>query len=338
MSDSIHLLNASSVAWFDAAVSILWQSTLLILVVALILHFCGAIPPAIRCWAWRLLALKLLVMPFWATGVPVLSPTATQPVAPALSSDALAAAMNSPVPEPLGDFWAASAADSESRAAMPGQVTEPTVPIAWQSLVAVAYAAIVGLQLGRFVWQRFQLRKMLRTTDLAPNHIANLVNDCGQELGLRRPPETRVTAAETSPFVCCIFHPLLVLPKSLTSDAESPHLRPIVLHELAHIRRRDLAWRLMLEITRIVWWFHPLAHWVAYRESLERELACDQLAMLHANFTAADYARTLIDAASRMAFPSVLRAAATARFDGGQPLSAPAAKTSAHHFLRSLES
>lgn len=337
MSDTIRLLNSVSAAWFDAAVAVLWQSTVLIFLVALVLHLCKRLPPAIHCWAWRLVALKLLVMPFWAIGVPVLTPAAVPPAASTPAIDTRSASTGQPTASPTDGFPASKAADFEPRATPPRQETNPPLPIAWQSMVAVAYAMIVGLQLGRLVWQRRQLGQLLRTTEPAPNGLAQLVADCSTELGLRRPPDTRTTAAEISPFVCRIFRPLLVLPASL-AEAAGLQLRPIVLHELAHIRRRDLAWRLVMEFTRILWWFHPLAHWVAYRESLERELACDQLAMLHANFNAADYARTLIDAASRMAFPSVLRAAAAAHFDGGRPLSTAATQNSVNHFLRSLES
>ena len=69
---------------------------------------------------------------------------------------------------------------------------------------------------------------------------------------------------------------------------------------------------------RMVYWFHLVAHWVAFRESLERELACDELAMSHSGATAGDYAQTLVAAATRLAQPAVLRAAAAAHLDGGR--------------------
>lgn len=336
MSAAIRLLNSVSHTLVDTAISVLWQSTLLILLVALVLHFCRRLPPAVRCWAWRLVALKLLLMPFWVTGVPVLTPRATLPVAPSQADTATdSVATKSPMESP-SQPQTDDAADFLAPTRKHTAAVEPRVPMTWQSIVIAVYAGVVSLQLIRLIWQWQQLGRMLRKTLPAPTDITNLVAKSSAELGLRRLPEVRLASDEISPFVCRNFRPLLVLPASLTAS-DQPQLRPIVLHELAHIRRRDLGWRLAMEITRILWWFHPLAHWVAYRESLERELACDQLAMLHARFSAADYARTLVDAAGRMAFPSVLRAAVAANFDGGEPLSTSTAKSSAQPFLRSLE-
>jgi beta-lactamase regulating signal transducer with metallopeptidase domain len=106
-----------------------------------------------------------------------------------------------------------------------------------------------------------------------------------------------------------------VVPKSFVLLNDAPQLRQIVLHELAHLRRRDLAWCWITFVMRTVYWFHPAAHWVAFRESLERELACDELAMAYSGSTAVEYAQMLVSAASRAAMPAVLKAAT--HLDGG---------------------
>lgn len=66
--------------------------------------------------------------------------------------------------------------------------------------------------------------------------------------------------------------------------------------------------------------FHPAVHYVAYRARLERELACDQAAMVLTGQGADGYASTLIEVVSRSSAPPALRAAmATARLDGDGP-------------------
>jgi beta-lactamase regulating signal transducer with metallopeptidase domain len=109
----------------------------------------------------------------------------------------------------------------------------------------------------------------------------------------------------------------LVLPKSLVLSGDTSQKRQIVLHELAHLERADLVWCWLTHVMQTVYWFHPVAHWVAFREALERELACDELAMAHSGATAADYAQTLVHAASRVAQSTMFRAVAAAHFDGG---------------------
>jgi beta-lactamase regulating signal transducer with metallopeptidase domain len=38
--------------------------------------------------------------------------------------------------------------------------------------------------------------------------------------------------------------------------------RQVILHELAHVKRRDLLWGWTAEVARTVYFFHPLVWWV----------------------------------------------------------------------------
>src|SRR5581483_11936553 len=93
--------------------------------------------------------------------------------------------------------------------------------------------------------------------------------------------------------------PALVLPRATAAALTPEQLRLVLLHELAHVRRRDLLWGWLPEVARVVWWFHPVAWWVAARVRLERELACDQAALAHGGGSAADYAETLVRVVSQ---------------------------------------
>jgi beta-lactamase regulating signal transducer with metallopeptidase domain len=66
----------------------------------------------------------------------------------------------------------------------------------------------------------------------------------------------------------------------------------------------------------MLYWFHPVVHWMAYRASVERELACDQIAILHSGATPASYARTLISAAGRISNSPALRSTGAATLGG----------------------
>jgi beta-lactamase regulating signal transducer with metallopeptidase domain len=65
-------------------------------------------------------------------------------------------------------------------------------------------------------------------------------------------------------------------------------------------------------VARIVLWVHPVSHWVARRAHLERELACDGLAMTLAEVDVSGYAQTLVDVLSLSAPAPGLHLAAAA--------------------------
>jgi beta-lactamase regulating signal transducer with metallopeptidase domain len=313
MADVVNTLNQFSGRWAEAMLAVVWQSALLACIVAILLSAWRRPSPAVRCWIWRLVAIKILVMPFWAVAVP-------QPRWMTTSS----------VPAPQHRPAGVAAPPQMTRAIdteIPGRTVEhavaPTMHIAaqaaWQTWLAAVWLAVIVIQVMRLGWQHWRLQQLLSESRLADPRLRGLVDDCSRRLPLSKPPEARVTTANVSPFICGMAWPVLVLPESLVNSAEQSQLRQVVLHELAHVRRQDLAWCWIAHLMRMMYWFHPVAYWVAFREALERELACDEMAMARSEATAADYARTLVDAAGRVAMPAALRATAGADLDGGFP-------------------
>src|SRR5438105_6302816 len=68
----IESLNAAAQIWVERLWSVLWQSTLLAAAVALIAAvFLRRSSPTVRYWVWQILAIKLLLMPFWTYAIPL---------------------------------------------------------------------------------------------------------------------------------------------------------------------------------------------------------------------------------------------------------------------------
>jgi beta-lactamase regulating signal transducer with metallopeptidase domain len=80
----------------------------------------------------------------------------------------------------------------------------------------------------------------------------------------------------------------------------------VLAHELAHLKRRDLIWGWLPEVARLVYWFHPVAHWTVRQVRLERELACDQVVMVALGHSAPAYAETLVRVVSLFSSPARL--------------------------------
>jgi beta-lactamase regulating signal transducer with metallopeptidase domain len=316
MTDVIEKVNAFSVESLDVILAVLWQSTVLMMVVAIALAAWQQLAPRLCCWAWRLVAVKLLVMPFWIVTIPLpqyVSNAPTQSLAApnAFGPHVIVGKSIAPMVE---------VENQDSSTATISATFAPAPHIAWQAWLVAIWLGIVAAQLVRLVLQRVALHRLLASARPADETIRRIVADGGGQLHLSKLPDIQITDVEVSPFVCRMMRPVLVLPNSMASPCNKSQLRQIVLHELAHVRRGDLLWCWVTHVARLVYWFHPVAHWVAFRESLERELACDELAMSHSGATAAEYARTLIEAASRLAQPAVRRSVAAARLDGGHPL------------------
>jgi len=76
-----------------------------------------------------------------------------------------------------------------------------------------------------------------------------------------------------------LITPTLLLPRGM-SDAFTPEeLRHVVLHELWHVRRLDVAVNWLLSIVQTIHWFNPFVWFATSRIKEERELACDELTL-----------------------------------------------------------
>ena len=95
------------------------------------------------------------------------------------------------------------------------------------------------------------------------------------------------------------FRPAILLPVAMLRDPRSTAgIRPVLAHELAHVRRRDLLWGGLAGLVRALFFFHPLV-WLAHREALlAREAACDALALRASGVRPSEYGRILLDIAA----------------------------------------
>jgi len=125
--------------------------------------------------------------------------------------------------------------------------------------------------------------------------VLNLLEDCKQQMGLRVPVTLVETEAVGSPSLFGFVRPRLLLPAGLTATFSLGELRCVFLHELGHIKRRDIQVGWLMTALQIVHWFNPLVWLACYRMRLDRELACDALALRYAAEEESQrYGRTII--------------------------------------------
>jgi len=115
--------------------------------------------------------------------------------------------------------------------------------------------------------------------------------------GLVESPEAELLESDACgmPMTFGVLRPVVMLPADAV-DWNPERLRCVLLHELAHVRRGDVATHLIARTALVLYWWNPLA-WFAWRQFLkERERATDDL-VLHAGARASEYAGHLLEVA-----------------------------------------
>jgi HEAT repeat protein len=109
------------------------------------------------------------------------------------------------------------------------------------------------------------------------------------------------------PFAAGVRRPLIVLP----ADAEEWSVakrEAVLIHELGHVRRRDMVGHTLGRIVCALYWFHPLVWTAARRLRDASEHACDDLA-LRLGVVPSDYAQHLLDIVTKVRNPNTPTAA-----------------------------
>jgi beta-lactamase regulating signal transducer with metallopeptidase domain len=110
----------------------------------------------------------------------------------------------------------------------------------------------------------------------------------------------------SSPLLCGLWKPAILLPSGYEHDYDAMALRAVLLHELAHLQRRDLHWNFISRILGALLWPQPLI-WALHRRQEEiSEEACDN-AVVTDGYSAQEYASVLVSLAERLSLQRVER-------------------------------
>jgi beta-lactamase regulating signal transducer with metallopeptidase domain len=152
-------------------------------------------------------------------------------------------------------------------------------------------AAFLALRLIFGAWLVARLLRRARVVQ-SPDWLHSF-DDAARAIGLAASPRLVASDEVDVAFACDALEPTIVLPAG-ADEWPIERRRAVLLHELAHIRRRDLVGHGVSRFAAAVYWFHPLAWVAARRLRAESEQACDEL-VLESGVRASDYAQHLLD-------------------------------------------
>ena len=167
----------------------------------------------------------------------------------------------------------------------------PLAPAIGWLLLATAWAAGTAFVLVRTLRaQRLAVRDA-RSAAPAPAVAQSLLATLAATLRVRT-PRLVVGDAATGPYVVGLVRSIIVVPPALLEDEAL--LRAALLHELAHVRRRDAIGRCVQMLATAVFFFWPIVRIAGRRLDLAREAACDAWALEASDVPRPAYARLLV--------------------------------------------
>jgi bla regulator protein blaR1 len=193
---------------------------------------------------------------------------------------------------PLFGTWASSSAGLAQR-------SEITMPGSWALYIFAGWllmAAAGLLRVGLGFWHLHRLRKSCVPVDVAT--LDPVLRKTLEEFDSPRSAKLCVSDSLRVPTAIGFTNSLVVIPSWTMRELSAAELNPILLHELAHLRRRDDWTNLVQKILGALLFFHPAVWWIEKKLALEREMACDDM-VLASTTTPRVYAECLVALAEK---------------------------------------
>jgi beta-lactamase regulating signal transducer with metallopeptidase domain len=169
----------------------------------------------------------------------------------------------------------------------------------WSGVWLLAYGMVAGALLLRIGLGRQLLARLWREADPTRDRAwGQLLCGLSNELGLARPVQLRIARGPAMPMTWGTLAPKVLLPAEAAAWPDD-RKRMVLLHELAHVARRDSLSRSLAALACALYWFHPGAWLAAARMRTEQEHAADDR-VLAAGEPARAYALSLLHLARRV--------------------------------------
>ncbi|HET9209715.1 MAG TPA: M56 family metallopeptidase [Thermoanaerobaculia bacterium] len=150
----------------------------------------------------------------------------------------------------------------------------------WPAIALGLWAAVALASILRLAWAHHRLASLLARTALpARPREAAALERARRRTGARGPIGIARSPLPEAPAVLGVRRPLILLPLAGCDGLSDGELESLLRHECAHVARRDNLVAGCTAVLGSLLWFHPLV-WIARRIlSVERERACDEIAV-----------------------------------------------------------
>ncbi len=198
------------------------------------------------------------------------------------------------------------------------RVAEPR----WVLILAGIWALGTTWMLARIGFASVMLSiAVRRMTPVRDEKVLALLDQCRVELGVNRELTVLTSPLIGAPALMGFLRPRLLLPPAVLENFNRAELRLILLHELAHLKRHDVAINWLVAILQAIHWFNPIVYLAFARLRSDRELAADELVLsLTGEEHRGDYGDTLVKLLQTLSRPRPVLAGTVGILERAHPM------------------
>jgi len=148
------------------------------------------------------------------------------------------------------------------------------------SLVVTIWFIVFIAKLVKIISGLAQMQRIKHyRTSTVPEFWKNRILELAKRIRVSREIRMLESAIVKVPMVVGFLKPTILIPIGLLTNLSPAEVESILLHELAHIRRRDYFFNLLQCFVDVVFFFNPAILWISSLIRNERENCCDDIAI-----------------------------------------------------------
>lgn len=288
--------------WFRSFWALSWQITVLAAMVWLVSLAFRRASPSFRYGLWCIVLIRLCVPVSIALPVGVSGDVrrAVETSAPEFLLAAQRTVLSPASPSTEGTNRMPTASSAQEPESLPATniVSKEFLEPLRNAKLALGWSACVLGILTLVAFRSLRVRRLThRGSEIKRPELLECVDALRSKYSITRTVRVRMLPdgqLEHGPAVAGILRPTILLPAGIAEHWSIEELEPVLLHELAHVKRWDLLVNLVQIVVQAVYFFHPLVWFVNARIRQERELVCDDLAVLHSGGSSKRYGQSFV--------------------------------------------
>ena len=284
----IALLNDIAQIWWRWMGSMLWQVSLLIIVVTLLDMLLRKWAwPQVRYALWALVFVKLIIPPAWQMPTSIVSwiqPQVEEQISVQVGiTDEAVNSQNTLLLQ-----------KDEKGAVIEVISWKIWLLSAWISGMVFFSLLLIRKMLQLRRWHRMQAKENV------PKWFKEVMTKTASKLKLEKIPAVVFSKDVKSPAVYGLIKQSLILPEGYMEKLSKEQAEHVLMHELCHLKRGDLLVHWFCIIVQIVYWFNPLLIWTRRQMRHVCEICCDLSVANVLREKTVSYRETLLNSARKL--------------------------------------
>jgi bla regulator protein blaR1 len=146
--------------------------------------------------------------------------------------------------------------------------------------IILIWFLIIGFQFIRLAVGLYNVQQIKKTQVFSVgDYWNNRIMELSKQLHISTAVRLLQSGIAKIPVAIGFLNPVILFPVAMLASLPANEIEAILMHELAHIKRKDFLVNLLQSIVEIIFFFNPAVLWVSGLIKIERENCCDDIAV-----------------------------------------------------------